>query len=174
MLRDETACRKIVGRTDSAAYKRISGFPCQLGRDWRCAEFVLRLKRTTMKRRAFTLVELLVVIGIIALLAAVLAPMANPRLRQYAKRVALRADLQIIAEAIDAYQHDFGDIPRPDRYTATPFQGGVRDSNLGVGGSGAGGLFRVVGRRGSEGDADGIGFRVRGAPPGAILGAVSS
>ena len=66
-----------------------------------------------MQRRAFTLVELMVVIGIIALLGTILLPMAN-RARAAAKRVTMQSDLQAIANAIEAYKHDFGDIPRPD------------------------------------------------------------
>jgi len=55
----------------------------------------------------------MVVIAIIALLATILLPMAN-RAKAQARRTALAADIQLIINAIDAYQHDYGDIPRPD------------------------------------------------------------
>ena len=59
----------------------------------------------------FTLTELLVVIGIIVLLAAIVIPMA---LKAYAKgrRARTAADLQSISVALDAYKADFGDYPR--------------------------------------------------------------
>ncbi|HEX4797075.1 MAG TPA: type II secretion system protein [Humisphaera sp.] len=75
-----------------------------------------------MKRKAFTLVEMLIVIGIIMLLAALLLP-AIGRARRSAVRTALSADMQAIAAGIDAYRLDFKDIPRPDRFVPGPFQG---------------------------------------------------
>jgi prepilin-type N-terminal cleavage/methylation domain-containing protein len=120
-----------------------------------------------MRRRAFTLVELMVVIGIIALLATILLPMAN-RAYAHARRAALRADLQMIASAINAYQHDFGDIPRPDRFTANPFQGGVILSWALIAPGPA--VYTLPSATKFKGDgADGIGFRIRGQT-GTILG----
>jgi general secretion pathway protein G len=65
-------------------------------------------------RRGFTLLELLVVIGMIALLATILLPMVN-HAYAVANRAAMAADLMVISEALDAYKHDFGDYPRLDR-----------------------------------------------------------
>lgn len=68
--------------------------------------------RRNCPHRGFTLVELLVVIGIIVLLISILLPMVN-RVYRESVRTAMAADLQVIGEALDAYRHDFGDYPRP-------------------------------------------------------------
>ena len=63
------------------------------------------------RRRAFTLVELIVVMGIIAVLAALVLPMIGSVTTQ-ADRAAQRAALASIEQALEAYQGDFGDVPR--------------------------------------------------------------
>jgi prepilin-type N-terminal cleavage/methylation domain-containing protein len=62
-------------------------------------------------RKAFSLVELLVVIGIIALLVGILLPMIQRAFLQ-AQRKSQQADLQAIGTALEAYRQDFGDYPR--------------------------------------------------------------
>src|SRR5436190_18729986 len=64
-------------------------------------------------RRAFTLIEMLVVIGIIALLIAILVPTIMGSVKR-AKKVRTAADMQTIRTALDAYKADFGDYPRPE------------------------------------------------------------
>src|SRR5580765_5269727 len=61
----------------------------------------------------FTLVELLVVIGIIALLAAFAIPMIY---KAYKSGVATKtkADFQVISTALEAFKADTGDYPRVD------------------------------------------------------------
>jgi len=102
----------------------------------------------------------MVVIGIIALLATILLPMAN-RARTQARRAALAADLQVIVNAIDAYQSDYGDIPRPDGKVGGPFQGSVILSWALLAPGPA--TYTLASAKGFKGDgADGMGFRVRG------------
>src|SRR2546423_15399800 len=62
-------------------------------------------------RRAFTLVEMLVVIGIIVLLVGILLPTVMS-VRRSAEKTAVRMELQTIGLALDAYKNDFGDYPR--------------------------------------------------------------
>jgi prepilin-type N-terminal cleavage/methylation domain-containing protein len=72
----------------------------------------------TCRRRsnfAFTLVEVLVVISILALILATLLPMVQ-RARVSAKRARLALDLNAVSIALDAYHDDFGDYPRPSDY----------------------------------------------------------
>jgi prepilin-type N-terminal cleavage/methylation domain-containing protein len=62
------------------------------------------------RRGGFTLVELLVVIGIMAVLMALLAPMIMQAWRS-ANRTRMASDLQAIATALEAYHQDHGAYP---------------------------------------------------------------
>jgi len=64
-------------------------------------------------RRGFTLVELLVVIGIIALLFSIAMPIVISA-RRNAARVRMQADLNTIVTGLEQYKKDFRDYPRPD------------------------------------------------------------
>jgi prepilin-type N-terminal cleavage/methylation domain-containing protein len=64
-------------------------------------------------RRAFTLIEILVVIGIIVILAAVLLPMVT-RSRRQAQDIRTAADMQSIGTALEAFKQDHGDYPRTE------------------------------------------------------------
>jgi prepilin-type N-terminal cleavage/methylation domain-containing protein len=67
-------------------------------------------------RRAFTLVELLVVIGIIAVLVAILLPSLN-RARQYARSVQCLSNLRQLGIGMQLYRHDNQDFyPTRDLY----------------------------------------------------------
>ncbi|HEX4797449.1 MAG TPA: hypothetical protein VH370_26885 [Humisphaera sp.] len=103
-------------------------------------------------REAFTLVEMIIVVGIIVLLAALLLPMLNKALTQ-AKRTRMAADLQVITSGLDAYRLDFKDIPRLDGSGTIP--GPLQGSAL---------LCWALIAPGPEGfdGADGFGFRPRG------------
>jgi type II secretion system protein G len=83
-----------------------------------------RAGHTSGTRRGFTLIEMLVVIGIILVLMGILLPSAN-RAYKEANRNSMRADLQTIEQALEAYKSDFGDYPRPGKLNGTgAFVGG--------------------------------------------------
>jgi prepilin-type processing-associated H-X9-DG protein/prepilin-type N-terminal cleavage/methylation domain-containing protein len=65
---------------------------------------------TPARRRAFTLVELLVVVGIISVLIAVLMP-ALSRAREHANRVKCAANLRTMGQALALYTHQYGCYP---------------------------------------------------------------
>jgi len=67
-------------------------------------------------RDAFTLVEMIVVIGIIVMLAALLVPMISRAVTQ-ATRTKMAADLHVIANGLDAYKLDHKDFPRAGNVT---------------------------------------------------------
>src|SRR5687767_4850748 len=64
------------------------------------------------RRRAFTLVELLVVIGIIAVLAGILIPVIG-RVRQQAYAANTQAQITALLGVIQAYEGDFKAYPGP-------------------------------------------------------------
>src|SRR5687767_4314902 len=69
-----------------------------------------------MKRRAFTMVELLVVVGVIALLIAMLMP-ALRRARQQAQAVQCASNLRQVHSAFAMYANEFkGHFPFPMYY----------------------------------------------------------
>src|SRR5215831_13873706 len=66
----------------------------------------------TPSRTAFTLLELLVVMGIIVLLAAILVPVVSQvRMKGYVTTT--EAQMQCIAAAVQSYYHDFKAYPGP-------------------------------------------------------------
>src|SRR5688500_2402090 len=63
------------------------------------------------RRAGFTLVEMLIVIGIIIVLIGVLLPMVTG-IYGKASRQRIAGDLQAVAMALEAYKHEHGDYPR--------------------------------------------------------------
>lgn len=82
--------------------------------------------RRRAARAAFTLVEMLVVMGIIILLVGLLMPMVTRAYRN-AERAKVGLDLQSISSALEAYNQDFKMYPQPG---ITP--GGYGSDQLGA------------------------------------------
>jgi general secretion pathway protein G len=64
--------------------------------------------------KGFTLVELLVVMAIIALLAALVAPKIFPKLGQ-GKTSAAKAQIELFGQALDQYRLDVGSYPTTEQ-----------------------------------------------------------
>jgi prepilin-type N-terminal cleavage/methylation domain-containing protein len=79
------------------------------------------------RRRGFTLTELLVVIGIVVLLAAIGLPMVLRSFRS-GNKIRTQSDLNSIAMALNAYKQDHGDYPRVNAVDT----GGTPIANLGA------------------------------------------
>jgi prepilin-type N-terminal cleavage/methylation domain-containing protein len=122
-------------------------------------------------RKAFTLVELLVVIGIIAILVGLLLP-AISQMHRSAQITGQKADFQAISTALTAYDADFGDYPRnntlPTWSTTTlnapaPIHLSLAAALMGAGPQvtqGPGGSTNISQYEIGDG-ADGLGFRAQ-------------
>lgn len=73
-----------------------------------------------MKNRAFSLIELLVAISIIALLLAILTP-ALPRVMDAGRRTACAANLRGVGQAVELYKGDFKEIMPVGTYMPRPW-----------------------------------------------------
>jgi prepilin-type N-terminal cleavage/methylation domain-containing protein/prepilin-type processing-associated H-X9-DG protein len=93
----------------------------------------------TVTKRGFTLVELLVVIGIIALLISILLPSLN-RARETANRVKCASNLRQIGEAILLYTND-SKGPYPRTFYSGGASGGMTATAASTPTSGSGFLF---------------------------------
>ena len=76
-----------------------------------CGATGVRGRRAAGYRRAFTLVELLVVMGIIVVLIGLIFPSLGA-VWKGGVRSRMHADLMAIGTALDAYKQDWGDYPR--------------------------------------------------------------
>ncbi len=84
---------------------------------------------STVGRRAFTLVEMLVVIAVIAALAAMIFPAAN-RIKIHTTKQKAQTELKLIASAITDYKHQYGHYP-PD-HSGNPITNGLYFELLGT------------------------------------------
>ncbi len=73
-----------------------------------------------MKRRGFTLIEVVVVLAVVAILAAVLVPMISSNIQQ-ARTAKAASDVAAIGQAMVRFHQDLG--VWPVRVTATPLVG---------------------------------------------------
>jgi prepilin-type N-terminal cleavage/methylation domain-containing protein len=116
--------------------------------------------RTKSSRTGFTLVELLVVMGIILVLMGLALPMITRAYRN-GVRARMQADLQVIAAGLDAYKADFKDIPRSDPLDGT-WGGSKFTGHLRGAGMLCWALVAPGNATGTGGDgANGPGFRIR-------------
>ena len=75
--------------------------------------------------RAFTLIEVLVVLSIIGVLVSFVAPMVLDRPEQ-ARRLKLAADFEVISSALGMYRLDKGDYPADEEGLQILFDGNLR------------------------------------------------
>jgi len=78
------------------------------------------------RRRGFTLVEMLVVIGIIVVLMAILFPVYAV-VRRKARETQCHSNLRQLAAALKEYRNDHGRYPGPPTWNGTRYVGGFSD-----------------------------------------------
>jgi prepilin-type N-terminal cleavage/methylation domain-containing protein len=118
-------------------------------------------RRLSSRRRGFTVIELLVTVGIIVLLAGIAIPMAMRAYRN-AEVSRVRMDLQAISTALEAYKQDHGDYPRVPYPASDPPRNYVGANFL---------MWSLVAPSTEANDgADGPGFRTRPGGQGKVYG----
>jgi type II secretory pathway pseudopilin PulG len=80
--------------------------------------------KTTKRKTAFTIVELLTVMSIIIILMGLLAPAMN-RVRRYARRVNQKSQFHSIDVALEMFRAEFDGFPDSDQFDGSTPTGGV-------------------------------------------------
>jgi len=97
-------------------------------RAWRPASRGLGAARSGLPRSAFTLIELLTVIAIIALLIGILTPSLN-RARAQARKVKVQSQIDAMAKGLEMFRNAHEEYPRsrpgPDRLAPNPVLSGA-------------------------------------------------
>jgi type II secretory pathway pseudopilin PulG len=86
-------------------------------------------KHGRLKRSAMTLVELLLVVFVIAVLAALLLPM-NPRRGNPPKIVRAKVEIASLATAIEAYESEYQHLPLADLTTNEDVTCGISSASI--------------------------------------------
>jgi general secretion pathway protein G len=81
---------------------------------WRPAKVSVRTERSARPRSGFTLIEILVVIAVLAMLAALVAPNVFQHVGT-AKDATARSQIELLGAALDAYRLDNGRYPSTDQ-----------------------------------------------------------
>jgi prepilin-type N-terminal cleavage/methylation domain-containing protein len=89
-----------------------------------------RISQFATGNRAFTLVELLVVISIIVILGAIAFPVAQGALER-AKKTQAKNDLVQLVTAVNAFYTEYGKYPLPGAATKAPDDYWIVDSSIG-------------------------------------------
>ncbi|MBS0192181.1 MAG: prepilin-type N-terminal cleavage/methylation domain-containing protein [Phycisphaerales bacterium] len=89
------------------------------------------LRPAALSRRAFTLIEVLVVISIIALLIAILLPALGPA-RDAARRAACSVNMRSCGQAIELYKNQWKEVFPLARYMPQPWLSGSKYPALNV------------------------------------------
>ena len=91
------------------------------------------VKGERLPKHGFTLVELLVVIGIISILAAMILP-ALGKAKDSANKGKARSEMQNISGAVRAYEAEYSRFPLPSQLTPNqPSHGAPRSQPLALG-----------------------------------------